>query len=138
MTVGFTVSSARDVNPIILPIGSLEDELVKVNMTFKPVEPLMGSLHIGMALVVIPGRIRREWELDISGLSESVLGGVSASNFDVELVAAVAGADDNGAANEAAEGFQDFLAELLQHWNVPRGYRVVDVILFCSCRTFEL
>ena len=43
-----------------------------------------------------------------------MLGGVGATNLDVERVAAVAGADDDGTANEPTKGFQDFLAELLQ------------------------
>lgn len=44
-----------------------------------------------------------------------MLRSIGASDFHVKLVAAVAGADDNGAANEAAEGFEDFLAELLEN-----------------------
>ena len=47
-----------------------------------------------------------------------MLGGVGATNLDVECVATVAGADDDGAANEATEGFEDFLAELLQRGDV--------------------
>ncbi len=47
-----------------------------------------------------------------------MLGSVSTTNLDVELVATVAGADDNGAANEGAEGLENFLAELLQRGDV--------------------
>lgn len=47
-----------------------------------------------------------------------MLGGVGTTNLHVERVATVAGADDDGAANEPAKGFKDFLAELLQRGNV--------------------
>ena len=67
-----------------------------------------------------------------------MLRSISASDFDVELVAAVAGSDDNGIANEAAEGFQHLFAQLLQRGDVLCGNTVVNVILFCSGRTFEL
>lgn len=50
-----------------------------------------------------------------------MLRGIGSTNLHIELVAAVATADDNGAANEGTEGFEDFLAELLQHGDVLGG-----------------
>ena len=61
-----------------------------------------------------------------------MLGGVGATNLDVELVTAVAGGDDDGATDESAEGFEDFLAKLLQNGNVLMRNRIVDSILV-SC-----
>ena len=43
VAVGASVLATRDVNPEVFAVGSLEDELVKVNMTFQPVEPLAGG-----------------------------------------------------------------------------------------------
>lgn len=61
-----------------------------------------------------------------------MLGGVGATNLDVELVAAVAGGDDDGATDEGTEGLVDFLAKLLQNGNVLMRNRIVDSILV-SC-----
>ena len=61
-----------------------------------------------------------------------MLGSVGSTNFDVELVATVAGADDNGAANEAAEGFEDFLAELLQRGDVRESANQGDRNFYTS------
>ena len=47
-----------------------------------------------------------------------MLGGIGPTNLDIELVATITTADDNGATNEPAEGFEDFLAELLQSRDV--------------------
>ena len=71
-----------------------------------------------MTLIVIPGGIGGEWETDVGSFANSMLGGVGTTNLHVELVATVAGADDDGATHETAEGFEDFLAELLQYRNV--------------------
>ena len=57
---------------------------------------------------------------------QGMLGGIGATNLDVEGVATVAGADDHGAANEPAEGFKDFLAELLKDRYKLRWYTVVN------------
>ena len=43
-----------------------------------------------------------------------MLGGIGAINLDIELIAVVAGADDDGPADEGAKGFEDLAAELLQ------------------------
>ena len=67
-----------------------------------------------------------------------MLRSIGATNFDVELIATVAGADNDGAADEAAEGFKDFLAELLQGGNKFRWNTVINTVLFCGSRTFEL
>lgn len=53
-----------------------------------------------------------------------MLRSIGSTNFHIERVAAVAGADDNGATNKATEGFEDFLAELLQRGDVLRSTRL--------------
>ena len=125
MPVGTSVASARDVNPIILPIGRFENQLIEIAMVLNPIKPAPCLLKIRVATVIVPGCIRGQWKLDISGLSESMLRGIGSTDLDVELVATIAGRDDNGATDEGAEGFEDFLAELLQGWNKLRGYTVV-------------
>ena len=55
-----------------------------------------------------------------------MLGGIGSTNLDIKLVATVTGADDNGAANEPAKRFKNFLAELLQCGDVLGGDSVVD------------
>ena len=76
------------------------------------------------------------WD-DVGGFAKGVLGGVCATYLDVELVAAVAAADDDRFAEVLAQGFEDGLAELLQSGNVLRRAAVVDVVGFGSCRTLE-
>ena len=69
MAIGSAVTTATHVNPEILTVGGLHNELVKVAIVLNPVKPLAGSLHIGMALVVIPGGIAGEWQTDVSSLA---------------------------------------------------------------------
>lgn len=57
MAVGSAILPARDVNPEVLAVGGLEDELVKVAIVLNPVKPLAGGLHISMTLVIIPSGI---------------------------------------------------------------------------------
>lgn len=91
-----------------------------------------------MLLVIIPTCVGGEGQLDVSSFAQGMLGGIGATNLNVELVATVARADDNGTTNEPAEGFKDLLAELLQRGDVLRWHTVIDVILFCSSRLFKL
>ena len=90
-----------------------------------------------MATVVVPGGVGGEGETEVGGFTEGVLGGVGSANTDVELVAAVAGGDDEGGSDEGTEGFEDFAAELLENRDVVRGDGVVDVILLCCCGFFK-
>ena len=60
MAVGLAVLAARDVNPEVLAVGGLEDELVEVSVVLQPVEPLASGLEVGMSLVVVPGAIAGE------------------------------------------------------------------------------
>lgn len=57
MAVGSAILPARDVDPEVLAVGGLEDELIKVSIVLNPVEPFAGSFQIGMTLVVVPGGI---------------------------------------------------------------------------------
>ena len=138
MAVGTAVTTATDVNPEVFAVGGLKDELVEVGVAFQPVEPAMGGLQVGMATVVVPGGVGGEGQTEVGGFAQGVLGGVGSTNTDVELIASVAGRDDNGAANEAAEGFEDFLAELLQDWHILRWYSVIDTQFSCLRRPFKL
>ena len=65
MAVGASVLPAGDVDPEVLIVGGFEDELVEVGVGFEPVEPATGGLHIGMALVIIPGGVGGEWQTDV-------------------------------------------------------------------------
>lgn len=85
-----------------------------------------------MTLVVVPGGVGGEGQLEVGSFAQGVLGGVGATNLDVELVAAVAGGDDDGATNEGAEGFEDLLAELLKDRDKLRRYTVVNTVLLGS------
>ena len=67
-----------------------------------------------------------------------MLGGVGATNLDVELVAAVAGVDDDGATDEGTEGLEDFLAELLQNGNGDRGQVPVPILKISVLHTYSL
>ena len=97
----------------------------------------MGGLEVGVATVVVPGGIGGEREADVGSFAQGVLGGIGSANLDIELVAPVAGADDDGPADVAAKGFEDLAAELLQHRDVLRWYAVVDAVLLCGGRAFE-
>ena len=118
MPIRFPVLPARNVNPIILAVGGLEDELVEIGVMLQPVEPLAGSLKVGMTLVVVPGCIAGEWQTDVGSFTQGVLGGIGSTNLHIKLVATVAGADDNGATNETTERFKHLLVELLQRGDV--------------------
>ena len=138
MPVRSPVPPAAHVEPIVFAIGGFEDELVEVGVALHPVEPLAGGLEVGVAPVVVPGGIGGEREADVGSFAQGVLGGIGATNLDVELIASIAGADDDGPADEGAKGFEDLAAELLQCGDVLRGYTVVDVVLLCGGRAFEL
>ena len=69
-----------------------------------------------MTLIIVPGGVGGEGQLDVGSFAKSMLGGVGTTDLHVKLVTTVAGADDDGAANEAAEGFEYFFAELLEDW----------------------
>ena len=132
MPVGPSVLAARDMNPIILAVGGFENQLIKVGVGFEEVEPLVGGFHVCMTLVVVPGGVGGEGETDVSSFAQCVLGSIGSANLDVELVAAVAGGDDDGTTDEGAEGFKDFLAELLQDGNQLRRNGVVNTVLLRS------
>lgn len=49
-SVAFTV----DVDPVVSSVGGFHNQLVKVGAMLKEVEPLLGKLHVGVTLVVVP------------------------------------------------------------------------------------
>ena len=65
---------------------------------------------------------------DVGCFAKSVLAGVCATYLDVELVAAVAAADDHWFSEMLAQGFKDGFAELLEYRNVLVRAAVVDVV----------
>lgn len=54
MAVLGMVLLAGDVDPVVATVGGLHDQLVKVSVMLQKVKPLLGELHVGVALVVIP------------------------------------------------------------------------------------
>ena len=107
-------------------------------MVLEEVEPAAGGLQVGVATVIVPGGVGGEGETEVGSFAQGVLGGVGSANTDVELTRAVAGGDDHGATDEGAEGLENFAAELLEHGDELRGNAVVDVVLLCGGRAFEL
>ena len=96
MSVLFTVLAARNVNPVVLAIGSLQDELVEVGVFLEEGEPMVGYFHVGMALSVAPRCVLGLWKTDVGSFTQGVLAGIDASYLDVERTTAVAGTDDDG------------------------------------------
>ena len=87
--------------------------MVVVAIVHDPGEPSVEDVGVGEALALLA----REVILGnayVAGFSKGVLGGIDASNLDVELWATVAGADDDGLARELAEGFENLFAQLLE------------------------
>ena len=113
MAVLALVGSAGDVDPVFA-MGMLEDELVEVGVVLQEIKPTVGNGHVGMREVVAPINIRGSGQADISCFAKGVLGGIDASDFEVELRATVAGADNDRLAREGSEGFEDLFAELLE------------------------
>lgn len=99
LSVAGAVALEGDVDPVDA-MGMLEDELVEVEVVHHPEEPLPAGIVVGDA--------------DVTGFAKGVLGGIDASNFDVELWATVAGADDNRLSRELAEGLENLFAQLLE------------------------
>jgi len=69
MPVGFSVLPAGDMNPVILVIGCLQNHLVEVGVVLDEVNPLAGSLHVGVTTVVVPGDIRREGQQEVGSFA---------------------------------------------------------------------
>ena len=128
MAVLGAVALAGDVDPVFA-MGMLEDELVEVGVVLQEIKPAVGNGHVGMREVVTPINIRGSGQADVAGFAKGVLGGIDASNLEVELWASVAGADDNRLARELPEGFEDFFAELLEGRDVLRWNAIVDAKL---------
>ena len=87
--------------------------MVEVAVVHDPGEPSVEDVGVGEALALLAREVILG-DADVAGCSKSVLGGIDASDFDVELWATVAGADDNRLARELAEGFEDLFAQLLE------------------------
>ena len=73
MAVGLAVATAGYVNPEVLAVGGLENQLVEVSVVLKEVKPLTGGFEVCVTFVVVPSGIVREWQLNIRSLTESML-----------------------------------------------------------------
>ena len=73
VAVLFAVGSAADMDPVVTTVGGLHNQLVKVGVVLQEVEPLLGELHVGVALVVIPICVGIERHMDVGSLTKGVL-----------------------------------------------------------------
>lgn len=96
MPVGLEVLAAADVNPIVFVVGGFDDGLVEIGVGDEPVEPTVEDVHVGVGEVVVPVDVAGLGDEDVGCFTEGVLGGIDTTDFDVELVAAVATGDDDG------------------------------------------
>lgn len=69
MAISSPVATAGDVNPIVLAVGGLEDELIEIDVSLNEIEPASCYLHIRMTLIVIPGGVGGEWQTDVGSLA---------------------------------------------------------------------
>lgn len=132
MSVGFAVSTAGDVEPVVLAVGGLQYQLVEVSVMFEEIDPAVGNFQVGVPLVILPSSVGGEGQAKVGSLAQCVLRGVGSAHLHVELAAAIATGDDDGLAHEVAKGFKHLLAQLLQHGYVLWGYAVVDAEGGCS------
>ena len=102
-------------------------------MVLEEGEPTVGGLHVGVGTAVLPTGVRGLGQEDVGCFTEGVLAGIDASYLDIEDIAAVAGADDDGLPGELAEGLEDGAAELLQGGDVLHGDGVVDAVGLGYC-----
>lgn len=73
MAVHALVLSARDMDPIVSTIGGLHNQLIEVGVMLQEVEPLLGELHVGVVLVVVPIRVGVKRYMDVSSFTKGVL-----------------------------------------------------------------
>ena len=128
MSVFLAVLAAGDVDPVVVAVGGLQDELVEVGVLLEVGEPTVGNLHIGVAFAVSPRGVVGFGQGNVGGFAQGVLAGIDASYLDVEGWAAVAGTDDDGLSGERSEGFEDGATELLQRGDVLCGDGVVYAV----------
>ena len=69
MTVLLSVLAAGNVDPVVLAVLGLENELVEVGMLLQEGEPTVGNVHVGVALVVVPSGIGCLGQADVGRLS---------------------------------------------------------------------
>ena len=90
MAVLLAVATAGDMDPEVLVVGCLEDELVEVGVVFDKLHPAFGLVKVGMPSVVLPRGVGGEGQKEVGGFAQGVLRGVGTTNLHIELVAAVA------------------------------------------------
>lgn len=106
------VLTTRNVNPEVEVVGGLDDGLVKVRVGGQELKPTIQDVHICVGKVVLPTGVGCLRNLDISGLANSVLAGIDATDLGVESVATIAGIDDDGLTGKSTERLETLLAEL--------------------------
>ena len=138
MAVLALVGAAGDVDPEVFAVGGFDDGLVKVRVGDNPVEPAVEDFLVGMCLAITLCGVLRDGQADVAGFTKGVLGGIDASDLDVELWATVAGADYNRLLSELAEGFEDVLAKDFQIADDFLRRCVVDLTSGCGCTSGKL
>lgn len=128
MPVFLAVLAAGDVDPVVVAVGGLQDELVEVGVLLEVGEPTVGSLHIGVVFAVSPRGVVGFGQGNVGGFAQGVLAGIDASYLYIEAWAAVAGTDDDRLSGERSEGFEDGATELLQGGDVLCGDGVVYAV----------
>ena len=126
MSVGFAVSTAGDVEPVVLAVGGLQDQLIEVGVMFEEIDPAVGNFQVGVPSVILPSGVGGEGQAKVGSLAQCVLRGVGSAHLHVELAAAIATGDDDGLAHEGAEGLEDLTAELLEDGDILWRYTVVN------------
>ena len=138
MAVLALVGAAGDVDPEVFAVGGFDDGLVKVRVRDNPVEPAVEDFLVGMCLAITLCGVLRDGQADVAGFAKGVLGGIDASDLDVELWATVAAGDDDGLLCEGSEGFEDVLAKDFQIADDFLRRCVVDLTSGCGCTSGKL
>ena len=132
MAIFLDVLSTRDMYPEVFAVGGFDDGLVEVGVLDDTVEPAVEDVFVGVGFAIAPLGVRSLGNLDVGCFTKGVLKGIDSSDFDVESVTAVAGTDDDRLTCEGSEGFENFLAKLLEGWDELCRTGVVDVVGNCG------
>ena len=97
-------------------------------MVLEEGEPMVGNLHVGVALSVHPRGVLGFGKVDVGCFAQGMLAGIDSSYLDVEGWGTITGTDDDGLSSEFSEGFEDGATELLQGGDVLHGDGVVYAV----------
>ena len=54
MAILLGVLATRNMNPVVTTVTGLQNQLIKISVMLKEVEPLLGDVHISVLTVIIP------------------------------------------------------------------------------------